>query len=93
MRWLSHRRSKKILKQKKMYEESLGVSLTTIGFREHRLGQSGTQGALMLEEIIVTGARSEREKSSVASKFTPQQQPSFDEVEYNATLSVDFKIN
>ena len=44
----------KVMQQKALYESSLGVILTPMGFRENRLRVQGTQGAEMLEEIIVT---------------------------------------
>ncbi len=47
----------------------------------------------MLEEIVVSAARSDKQSYSSATGFRDQaQEPSFDEVKYEANMSVDFKI-
>lgn len=85
----------KIMEQKAFYEKSLGVKLTTVGFRDSQIFQRATRGALLLEEIVVTAQKKERSVYASASKARPQQaptQPSFDELVYEANLTVDFKI-
>jgi Uncharacterized conserved protein len=82
-----------ILKQKAFYEKSLGVKLTPVGIRDSNIRQHATRGAMVLEEVIVTAARREKGSYSSGAKYRDQaQEPSFDEVKYEANMSVDFKI-
>lgn len=83
----------KIIKQKEFYESSLGLKLTPIGIKDSNIRHRATRGAMVLEQAMVTSAP--REKSSLASDSAYRkkvQKPSFDEVIYQANLSVDFKI-
>lgn len=85
----------KIMKQKALYEKSLGVTLTTVSFRDNRLWIKGTQGAQMLEEIVVTATKrnhSYNDKSLTAAKTNAPRsvESSFDEIVYSAELFVDF---
>ncbi|MCB1644609.1 MAG: SIMPL domain-containing protein [Pseudomonadales bacterium] len=83
----------KILKQKDFYEKSLGVKLVPVGIRDSNVHHRATRGAMVLEEIVVTAARLEKPKSSSFMEYQDQpQEPSFDEVRYQASMSVDFKI-
>ncbi|PUA27793.1 MAG: hypothetical protein B0W54_14775 [Cellvibrio sp. 79] len=84
---------KKVIQQKTFYEKSLGVQLQPIGFRDAKVRERATQGAMAVEgveEIIVTGMRA----SLGSSKDYEEEkaEPSFDEVVYQAELSVDYKI-
>jgi len=81
----------KVIKQKKFYEQSLGLKLSPIGIRDSSIRQRGTRGAMMLEEVVVTGVMQKKDSYSSA-KQQRSQSPSFDEVKYEANLSVDFKI-
>lgn len=82
-----------ILKQKAFYEKSLGVKLTPVGIRDSNIRQRATRGAMALDEVIVTAVRREKESYSSGAKYLSQaQEPSFDEVKYEANMSVDFKI-
>ena len=83
----------KILKQKTFYEETLGVTLTPIGIRDAHIQQGATRGALVLENIVVAGITGER-KAYTSSPRVRQasNENSFDEVKYQANISVDFKI-
>ena len=84
----------KIMKQKAFYESKLGVKLTPIGFRDINIGQRGTQGALMLEEAVVTARKrsgSYQDMSANAVAYS-KPAPSFDEVLYQVQVYVDFKI-
>ncbi len=82
-----------VIKQKKFYEKSLGLKLSPIGIRDSNIRQRATRGAMVLEEVIVTAAKREKSSySSVAKYRNQEQEPSFDEVKYEANLSVDFKI-
>lgn len=82
-----------ILKQKAYYEKALGVRLTPVGISDSNISQRGTQGAMVLEEIVLTAARREKDSYSSVGKYRDQtQEPSFDEVKYEANMSVDFKI-
>lgn len=86
----------KVMKQKAFYEKSLGVKLTTVGFRDSQIFQRATRGAMALEEIIVTAQKKESRDYASVSQARPRQQapaqPSFDEIIYEANLTVDFKI-
>lgn len=82
-----------VIKQKEFYEKSLGLKLVPIGVRDLDIHQSATRGALVLEEVIVTAAKQGRNSYSSSPKYRDQtREPSFDEVKYEAYLSVDFKI-
>lgn len=82
-----------ILAQKAFYEESLGVTLTAIGFRDFRVQETATRGGFMLEEVMVTARRVEQDYYSSAKEvYIPDAQPSFDEIQYQANLTVEFEI-
>ena len=82
------------MKQKAFYESSLGVTLTPVGFRNSQIRFRGTQGAEMLEEIVVTANKRSMSKiqDMAYSRPAPKQPPSFDEIEYEAEIYIDFKI-
>ena len=83
----------KVLKQKQFYEQSLGVQLVPVGIRDSNIQQRATRGAAALEELVVTSAKLGDGNYSSESKFRSQfTESSFDEVEYEARISVDFKI-
>ncbi len=83
-----------IIKQKEFYEKKLGLKLTAIGIRNADARQNATRGAMVLEEIVVTGIKKNQSGSSYASSYkqASQTKSSFDEVVYSASLFVDFKI-
>lgn len=80
-----------VMKQKAMYEQNLGVRLVPVGFKDTRITHAPTQGAAVLEEVVVSGIRS---SSSSKSNYVPpaRKEASFDEIKYEASISVDFKI-
>ena len=81
----------KVMKRKAFYEENLNVKLTPVNIRDTSINNAGTEGAMMLEEIVVTARRSV--KNSVSSLVAPvQPKSSFDEITYKANLQVDFII-
>lgn len=83
----------KVIQQKTFYEKSLGVQLQPIGFRDAKVRERATQGAMAVEnveEVIVTGARASMGSAKDYGDVEPE--PSFDEVVYEAELSVDYKI-
>lgn len=83
----------KVLGQKEFYEKSLGVKLVPIGFRDSNVRQVATRGAMVLEEVVVTARRREESSYSSSSKYSDElHDPSFDEVVYEASVSVDFRI-
>ncbi len=83
----------KILEKKKFYEASLGIKLFPIAFSESDVGFAATHGAHLLdEEIIVTGSRASKTSLSKQRNYAPQRDNSFDEIEYRATVSVEFRI-
>ena len=83
----------KIKSQKAFYEKSLGVSLSTVGIRDSNIRQQATRGARMLKQAMVAQPEAMMYDSApmAASRPAPST-PSFDEVKYEANLSVDFKI-
>lgn len=82
-----------VVKQKLFYEKSLGLKLTPIGIRDSNVRQRATSGAMVLEEVVVTAARQSKSSYSPKAKRRNQEHdPSFDEVLYEANLSVEFKI-
>jgi len=83
----------KIIEQKEFYEKSLGVKLAPIGIRDSNLRRRATRGAMMLENVMVSAVRRERDSNSSITEFrAPKAEPSFDEIKYEANLAVDFKI-
>ena len=85
----------KVMKQKALYESSLGVTLTPVSFRDNRLWVKGTQGAQMLEEVVVTASKRSRSYKDSAADFAQSVAPrsvesSFDEIIYTAEIFVDF---
>lgn len=90
---LKNRVLDKVLKQKELYENKLGVELVPISFREPQVGRSGTSGARVLEEIVVTASRVGKSDDN-ALYFSASQETtsSFDEVQYEAMLTVTFKV-
>ena len=83
----------KILKQKAFYEKSLGVKLSPIGIRDSHITQRATRGALALDQAVMSVRSKEAAGySSVTQLREPAQGSSFDEILYEANLSVDFKI-
>lgn len=82
-----------IIKQKQFYEQSLGIKLIAIGIRDSDIRHHATRGAMVLEEIVVTGSKMKSHDLASEPVYQSQmQEPSFDEVQYEADLSVDFKI-
>jgi uncharacterized protein YggE len=82
-----------VIKTKEFYEESLGLKLTAIGIRDLNIRLRATRGAMVLDEAIVNAAKPEkRSYSSVAKQRDQKNESSFDEIKYEANLSVDFKI-
>lgn len=83
----------KIADKKAFYEESLGIGLEPIGIADIQHGQRGSKAAVLMEEVIMTAQRSERDLLSSA-KYAPrvQKSTSFDEVIYQADISVRFKV-
>lgn len=85
----------KVMKQKEFYEESLGIKLIPVGFRKGSQGHTATRGAMVLEEIVVTAQKrssSLRDSSARITAYDSGAESSFDEVQYEAGIYVDFKI-
>ena len=85
----------KVMKQKKFYEENLGVKLTPVGFRKANQGHTATRGALILEEVVVTAQKrssSLRDSPARITAYDSGAESSFDEVQYKSGIYVDFKI-
>jgi uncharacterized protein YggE len=86
----------KVMQQKAFYESSLGVKLTPINFRNTNIGFRATQGAMQLEQMVMTKRRQSLQDASVsmsvAAEPSVSEESSFDEVLYEAGIYVDFKI-
>jgi uncharacterized protein YggE len=83
-----------VMRQKAFYESSLGVKLTAIGFRNENVLSRATRGASLVEEIVVTSSKIARydEISENMSAYAESEESSFDEIQYQAGIFVDFKI-
>ncbi|WP_250458392.1 SIMPL domain-containing protein [Microbulbifer litoralis] len=83
----------RIMDQKATYEQTLGIKLTPIGIRNSNAGFQATRGAMALEEVVVTAVRRARNGyESQSAEPSSYQTSSFDEIQYEAELSVDFQI-
>ena len=84
----------KILEQKAIYEKALGIKLQPISFREPAVNKNATSGANALEEVVVTARRSRSRDLEDAAYYyrKAEKTSSFDEVKYEATLTVNFKV-
>ncbi|WP_444930100.1 SIMPL domain-containing protein [Microbulbifer sp. SSSA002] len=84
----------KIMEQKADYEGTLGIQLTPVNIRTRSLGYHGTAGADAVEEVVVTAARARSSglKDSTSRTYIERETSSFDEVQYEASLSVDFQV-
>lgn len=82
------------LKQKTFYEESLGVKLVTKNFRDPSVRFGATKGSGDFNRrITATGSRLKKPKPKISYAEIPAPAPqSFDEVEYKATIHVDFIV-
>jgi len=80
----------KALAQKTVFEERLGVTLVPIGFNERAVMPRRTAGAGYIEEVVVSGARMRLSEQDLASIPPPQQ--TFDEISYESTIFVIFKV-
>jgi uncharacterized protein len=84
----------KVLKQKTIYEKTLGLKLTAIGIRDSNIRLMATRGAMVLESVVASRSRQENDNFSSFAKFKEQApSTSFDEVKYTADITVDFKID
>ena len=91
----------KIMKQKKLYEKQLGVKLVTVSFHDMNIRQEATPGAHFLQNAMhdeealyeVDAISFSSEPVAKKSRARKQSSPaSFDEVKYNANLSVNFRV-
>lgn len=80
-----------ILQQKSFYEQSLGVRLIPLSFREGTVGINATAGAGEVEEVVVTGMRVGA--SSYKDDSDYRRDPSFDELKYTANVEVDYQVD
>ena len=84
----------KILKQKQFYESVLSVELTPIGIRDSHVFQNATPGAMALEQTVSSALKRLDDSQSLSPKKQRggAKGASFDEVQYQVELAVDFKI-
>ena len=83
----------KVLTRKGSYEKSLNVKLVPVSFIEADVGFQATTAAGMVEEVVVSAIR--QGGNSYVSKSAAsvnRSASSFDEVKYQATISVDFRV-
>jgi len=80
------------MKRKAFYEENLNVKLTPVNIRDVSVNNTGTEGAMMLEEIVVTANRRKNSSLDYTKGAPARATSSFDEIMYKASLQVDFKI-
>ncbi|WP_444917948.1 SIMPL domain-containing protein [Microbulbifer sp. JMSA003] len=84
----------KIMEQKADYERTLSIQLTPVNVRTNNIDYHGTAGAGAIEEVIVTASRTRKSKfeDSFSEAYIETEVSSFDEVQYEASLSVDFQV-
>ncbi len=85
----------KIIQQKSFYEDKLGIKLKTQRFSESRLRFTGSQGAKDREnKIVILGSRLKRQTTTTSSStdVSVAEPQSFDEIEYEISLTVDFSL-
>jgi len=80
----------KALEQQKRYEERLGVKLVPINFSERRIMPRGAQSMMMQAESVSMNRPADAAFSDQA--ITPPPAQTFDEVIYEATVFVTFKV-
>jgi uncharacterized protein YggE len=75
------------MRQKQYYESTLGVKLTPVNFRDNEFIM---QDDHLAEEVVV---KARRAVSSYADSAPPSAvAQTFDEIEYQANISIDFKV-
>lgn len=82
-----------VIRQKTFYEKSLGVKLIPHSFSDVRIAHRATRGAMLMGQMSMNVA-AKREGIEVADSFAPQTKTpsSFDELTYEANVSVQYKI-
>jgi hypothetical protein len=82
----------KVMQQKSFYETTLGLALKPVAFRDFDVVQTGSKGAKdYSERIVITGSRIKRRGDADINPILNRKQ-TFDEVEYTATIAVDFEV-
>ncbi len=83
----------KVMEKKAFYETSLGIKLVPVSFVESDVGLHATHGAgLFEEEVVVTSIRLSDGGSYSKTKSQPRPKNSFDEVKYQAAVTVEFRV-
>ncbi|MDQ7049160.1 MAG: hypothetical protein Q9M92_06295, partial [Enterobacterales bacterium] len=85
-----------IMQQKLFYQKQLNIKLKTYRFTESQVNYGGSFAAReRVQKISVLGSRIKRQKVafSDAAKVQQKQAQSFDEIEYSATLYVEFILS
>ncbi|WP_083608085.1 SIMPL domain-containing protein [Teredinibacter haidensis] len=82
----------KILAKKRQYEKSLGIKLIPVSFRELGVGMQATEGAQLVEEVVVAAVRSGVDYDMKRKGRVQQTGSSFDEVKYHANMQVEFRV-
>ncbi|MFS1523929.1 SIMPL domain-containing protein [Microbulbifer sp. 2304DJ12-6] len=81
----------KILDKKTFFEANLGMQLTPVDIRLFDVEEEATPGAMLLEEVVVTASRIGSAKQAGGASYT--RESSFDEIEYEAGISIDFIVD
>ena len=82
----------KVLADKAYYESTLGVTLKTLSFSDSGLNIGATAGERAVEMIQVSGSRKRSDLSSLSYESARAPKTSFEEIEYNTTVSVQFEV-
>ena len=84
---------KKIESQKTQYELALGLKLKAVGIQSLDEDHGATEGAEMIEEVVVYGIRasSDRKLGSYSQPQAPRND-TFEEVKYSANIVVEYVV-
>lgn len=84
----------KVLAQKAVYEQKLGVKLVAVNFRESSIRPMATAAAYGTEQLQMRMADNELSSAPMLKKAgEAEPHNSFDEIKYTANMSVDFEVN
>jgi len=80
----------RVLEDKAFYENTLSVKLTPISFYDGIVHINPTTGASQIEEVALYSMRAD--KSLKRQSIEPPSKSSFDELNYHASIRVEFKV-
>lgn len=83
----------RVLAKKRYYEQTLGIKLMPVAFYDNPMPMVPTDGARIVEEVVVANARAEGAGlASMRKMASAPETASFDEVKYKAQVTVEFEI-